>query len=481
MEARVATSKKGNPIQMSKHAKRKRNADANADNNADDTVTVRTAAKLKKRDKKPKTCRFLISASNIISTNSFVVIATKIYGNDSMNEGEDREDTVLISTSTAKEIQQKKEIERTEDKDVIFQQKQQQPPIQKIKKKKKTPVLTTCHLPGANDQPSLDTIVISPHDELAHVHIQKKMYKSIHIYVKPLLVLDVNGILCHRIRHEDTDTLPSTLSSALDHDHQNMQSQMQNKQVYRSSIGHVAHTDIVARTDLVSFLEFLDKYYTLAVWSSAKKKTVKSLVRMLIPDRIQQRLLFVWGQEKCDCGGVDRSPSTQQEEDMVKTGSNGNTIKGQILPNAPDQKPTFHNVIFMKHLSKVWEQFPMWNKSNTLLIDDTPGKCTKFKGNSIHPPRILGLDEDVLCLLKTRVYGIGDDGRDGKSNPAARTLHDDVELRISDGENQARQLRFFQNLAMAWKVISDHEGGDFLMSFLRDNAQDHNMNWQPDI
>jgi hypothetical protein len=79
------------------------------------------------------------------------------------------------------------------------------------------------------------------------------------------------------------------------------------------------------------------------------------------------------------------------------------------------------------------------------------------------------------------VYRIGDDGRDGKSNPAARTLHDDVELRISDGENQARQLRFFQNLAMAWKVISDHEGGDFLMSFLRDNAQDHNMNWQPDI
>ena len=52
---------------------------------------------------------------------------------------------------------------------------------------------------------------------------------------------------------------------------------------------HVYNTHVVARTDLTLFLEsFLREYYTLA-W----QKTVKSLTRMLFPEKILMGLLVV--------------------------------------------------------------------------------------------------------------------------------------------------------------------------------------------
>lgn len=85
--------------------------------------------------------------------------------------------------------------------------------------------------------------------------------KGIMAVGKPLLVLDVNGILCRRVRRRDDDEAVA----------------------YRSSLGHVALTDIVPRTDLNQFLLLLDSHFTLAVWSSAKQKTLKKLIQMLFP------------------------------------------------------------------------------------------------------------------------------------------------------------------------------------------------------
>lgn len=85
--------------------------------------------------------------------------------------------------------------------------------------------------------------------------------KGIMAVGKPLLVLDVNGILCRRVRRRDDDEVVA----------------------YRSSLGHVALTDIVPRTDLNQFLLLLDSHFTLAVWSSAKQKTLKKLIQMLFP------------------------------------------------------------------------------------------------------------------------------------------------------------------------------------------------------
>ena len=73
------------------------------------------------------------------------------------------------------------------------------------------------------------------------------------IHVKPLIILDVNGILCHRLRHK-----PQGLQSA---------SHGRSKRIitFRQSIGHVANTDIVPRSDLHQFLTSLNNSFSLAV------------------------------------------------------------------------------------------------------------------------------------------------------------------------------------------------------------------------
>jgi hypothetical protein len=60
--------------------------------------------------------------------------------------------------------------------------------------------------------------------------------------------------------------------------------------------------------------------------------------------------LFVWGQDKCECVDVKN-------------------LHGEgILTIAMH---AYKGIIFMKHLSKVLHEYPMWNKSNTLLLDDS--------------------------------------------------------------------------------------------------------------
>ena len=99
------------------------------------------------------------------------------------------------------------------------------------------------------------------------------------IRVQPLLILDLNGILCHRLRDaEDIDPNIYHISSK--------SKKTIPRESYRPIIGRVSHTSIIPRMDLHSFLHFLDTHFTLAIWSSAKERTVKALVEMLIPPEV---------------------------------------------------------------------------------------------------------------------------------------------------------------------------------------------------
>ena len=84
---------------------------------------------------------------------------------------------------------------------------------------------------------------------------------------KILLVLDVNGVLCRRIRSQLNNDAKARVT-------------------YRSSVGYVAHTEVVPRTDLQQFLYLLDSHFALAIWSSAKQKTLKKLIQMLFPSEV---------------------------------------------------------------------------------------------------------------------------------------------------------------------------------------------------
>jgi len=214
------------------------------------------------------------------------------------------------------------------------------------------------------------------------------------IHVQPLLILDLNGILCHRIRHERH--CPTT---------------------HRPSVAHVANTPIIPRVDLQTLLAFLDCNFCLAVWTSAKAKTAKQLVSLLIPEHVQERLLFVWAQSKCHT----------------------------IYTGGEDKKP-----LFQKPLSLVWNEYPLWNSENTFLMDDSPKKCgMEFSYNTLHPPPLHGRHYFPLS---------------SNSNT--------VDMEMSDLENEERQLQFFQQLVEE----IDSERGDML-AFLEKAGRGH-MGWR---
>ena len=288
-----------------------------------ENIDTKTSPKHKQKDtkKKLKTCRFLTSACNITHTNSFVVMGTKIdngnrahsplsnqvahEGNDILNQSNNNVDEFgraakrtkpnpFTSSNDLKSDTINSDATCLPSTDTTAQKGTQK--LQKYKKiKKQTQVLTTSKLP----QPSLETQLISPYDALSQVHFKKKLYREVKIYVKPLIVLDINGILCHRIREND---IPPPLKPllALSAGHKEMEGkdigsgrrQINQEILYRQPIGHIARTNVVARTDLRPFLVFLIDHFTLALWSSARKRTVKALTDMLIPENIKRKLLF---------------------------------------------------------------------------------------------------------------------------------------------------------------------------------------------
>jgi hypothetical protein len=223
------------------------------------------------------------------------------------------------------------------------------------------------------------------------------------IAAKPLLILDVNGILCHRIRYPDPNPdVP-----------------------FRSAAKSVAGTRIILRPRISEFLEFLCEHFCLAVWTSAKAKTARSLLKVIVPPGIRNKLLFVWAQKHCQ-----RQSATDDGE-------------------ADDR-----NTVFVKSLDKVYNRFPIWNSSNTLLMDDSPEKCPeKDTLNTLHPPSMHGKQ---------------------------RISHESTFDSMSDEENHERQVQFLELLVEHFNSQSIGQASNdekHLVSFLRQHAHGH-MGWR---
>lgn len=294
--------------------------------------------------------------------------------------------------------------------------------------------------------------------------IEKKA-RRYDIFVKPLLVLDLNGVLCHRYRRYE---VPIMILNALDrHNNQQVGNQPVNdnasmcetantdgaataigpndaeatskrievRSLYRNSIAHIAGTPIIPRENLDSFLTMLDQSFTLAVWTSAKLNTAKQMVTALIPPAVRSRLMFVWGQNRC-----------QRAQGIV------------------DRRP-----IFRKPLSKVWDAYPIWNEHNTLMIDDSPEKCPeKYIMNTLHPPAISGLNASAFDSIR-KENNLGSDAAghtkkiiDQEYVPSCFTGSNDVNIK--------KQETFFRKLVVNWKSSLDDK---FLASYLPEFGTGH--------
>ena len=166
------------------------------------------------------------------------------------------------------------------------------------------------------------------------------------IAIKPLLILDINGILCHRIRSLKKDKECSDSS-------------------YRTSEATISDTPIILRPRVQEFLDYLSQHFCLAIWTSATVNTAKMLLQTIIPQaQIRNKLLFVWAQNRCD---------RLKNQDSLK------------------EETTTPTTVFVKSLDKVYNRFPLWNSSNTMLMDDSPEKCPSLHScNTLHPPPMNG-------------------------------------------------------------------------------------------
>jgi hypothetical protein len=137
-------------------------------------------------------------------------------------------------------------------------------------------------------------------------------------------------------------------------------------------------------------LHYLDRHFCLAVWTSARAKSAKQLVAALIPPAVAARLLFVWAQHDCD----------------TVLSNNNNTSNGSGCDDSDDD----NNLTLKKDLSKVWKEYPVWNASNTLLMDDSPDKCVAWRENAVHPPPLNGLagstqdNDDEINARQQRLF-----------------------------------------------------------------------------
>jgi hypothetical protein len=164
----------------------------------------------------------------------------------------------------------------------------------------------------------------------------------------------LNGILCHRIRKSKERIDHETANTIIE---------------YRPIDAHVAQTPVIARPHLHAFLQHLQSSnLCLALWTSAKRKTVHALLEQLqIP---VTTFLFVWGQDQCLTTHDDLSMSNNTSP------------------------------LFQKDLQKVWNQYPLWNRNNTLLMDDSMEKIIPSQEElAMHPIPLNGRQFDATSMM----------------------------------------------------------------------------------
>lgn len=134
--------------------------------------------------------------------------------------------------------------------------------------------------------------------------------------VKKLVILDLNKVLIYKEYLGKEKTCPETAA-------------------------YLAPFVYYTRPHMKSFLEFMFENFNVAVWSSSKRKDLEKIVSEIFTKEQKSQLVFLWGQEKCEA--VEHSDSL---------------LKGV-------------KSLYMKNLSRVWEEFPEYDVENTIIVDDS--------------------------------------------------------------------------------------------------------------
>lgn len=180
---------------------------------------------------------------------------------------------------------------------------------------------------GESDEDALDKLV----DGVANVSLTGGKTRI-------LLVLDLNGLLVHRIRRKN---LTKEDKAALD------------AAKVPQPLFAGKHYYCWLRPGCKDFVEFLFSNFDILVWSSARIENVQLLVDLTMESKRSQ-IVDTFCQEHCE--EVGKHPNDK------------------------------FRPLFIKPLNKVWDKHPQYSQLNTLLLDDSHYKAVlNPPGTSIHP------------------------------------------------------------------------------------------------
>lgn len=136
---------------------------------------------------------------------------------------------------------------------------------------------------------------------------------------------------------------------------------------------------VIKRPYLDKFLINCNKYFKIAIWSSASDDYVAEMVRQIIPDSVKPE--FVWGRSKA-------------------------TYRPTIELNEIRYTVNEH-FYYIKRLKKI-KQIG-FRLERALIIDDTPHKSRENYGNAIYVKEFFGNpDDNELQLLEKYLFEIKD-------------------------------------------------------------------------
>ena len=139
---------------------------------------------------------------------------------------------------------------------------------------------------------------------------------------------------------------------------------------------------VYKRPFLKEFLNHINQYFELAVWSSADDDYVQVVVDKIFPKGI--KLSFVWWRSKC-------TPKVNLNIDEY----------GYY---------DFNNLAHMNYIKRLRKLKKLgFTMERMLIVDDTPHKCTENYGNAIYPEVFEGnLNDDELPLLQEYLKSLKD-------------------------------------------------------------------------
>lgn len=152
---------------------------------------------------------------------------------------------------------------------------------------------------------------------------------------KKLLVLDVNGLLLHRVR----GPVPATVKHNPD--------------------AKFRRVKLFARPHMRAFVQWCLHHFHVAIWSSATRENAELLSQFVFGANFRETTAFVWSQDHC------RQTGLMHRHDR-------------------------HKPVVLKELRRIWQDAELgrcFDHHNTLLIDDSAHKaCMNPAHTAIHPP-----------------------------------------------------------------------------------------------